>query len=112
MPSGGTLTLELQRALLQAPVGVAAGTLPAGAYLRLAVTDTGPALPRPAVERIFEPFSTSADSGIPALGLAAVQGVVAAHGGGIVAASEPEQGLQLTLYLPEAAGAPATDGAA
>ncbi len=108
MPARGTLTLALQRARLEAPLGVAAGTLPPGDYLRLAVSDTGPAIPRPALERIFEPFSATA-GGIPALGLAAVQGVITAHGGGIVAASEPSQGLELTLYLPEAP--PPGDGA-
>ncbi len=110
MPSRGTLTLELQRARLERPVGLATGALPPGDYLRLAVADTGPTIPRPALERLFEPFSAAADGGVPALGLAAVQGVVAAHGGGIVAVSEPEQGLELTLYLPEAV--PARGGAA
>ena len=62
------------------------------------------------MNRIFEPFSAAGNGGIPSLGLAAVQGVVTAHGGGIVAASEPGQGLVLTLYLPEAA--PATAGPA
>ena len=110
MPSGGTLTMELQRARLEAPIGITGGALPPGDYLRLAVADTGPPVARAAVNRIFEPFSAAGNGGIPSLGLAAVQGVVTAHGGGIVAASEPGQGLVLTLYLPEAA--PATAGPA
>ena len=57
----------------------------------------------PTLERIFDPFFTTKaqDKGI-GLGLAAVHGIVLAHGGGIAIESSPGRGTRISLFFPAA----------
>src|SRR5262245_3331414 len=67
------------------------------------VRDTGNGIPADALTRIFEPFYTTKDVGKgTGLGLAIVYGIVAEHGGHIVAANHPDGGAVLTVELPAA----------
>jgi signal transduction histidine kinase len=49
--------------------------------------------------RIFEPFFSTKPSG-HGLGLAAVIGILRAHGGGLRVQSEPGRGSSFKVYLP------------
>jgi two-component system sensor histidine kinase HupT/HoxJ len=67
------------------------------------VRDTGNGIPADALTRIFEPFYTTKEVGKgTGLGLAIVYGIVAEHGGHIVAANHPEGGAIFTVELPAA----------
>jgi len=79
---------------------------PDGGTALLRVVDSGVGIPRDMLSRIFEPFTQAdaapdrAHTGL-GLGLALVQGVVALHGGSVVAASEgPGLGAEFTVRLP------------
>jgi PAS domain S-box-containing protein len=93
-----------------------AGTLGApaatpGAYAFLEVSDTGTGLAPEARARIFEPFYTTKRSG-RGLGLAAVLGIVRAHGGLIRVGGEPGRGTSFEVLLPRSrrhAALPETD---
>ena len=101
MPNGGRVTLETLDVMVlpNAPIKGLAD----GAYVALAVTDTGTGIPAAALEHIFEPFFTTKDVGRgTGLGLATVDGIVRQSGGGIAVRSVEGQGSTFTVYLPRA----------
>jgi PAS domain S-box-containing protein len=99
MPSGGCLTL---------------GTADGGAAgVRLTVADTGMGMDPATRERIFEPFFTTKGHELGSgLGLAAVYGIVEAHGGRIAVDTAPGQGTTFRIHFPAAGPRPAAKRAA
>ncbi|WP_191057903.1 two-component system VirA-like sensor kinase [Geminicoccus harenae] len=80
------------------------GTMPAGRYVRIAVSDEGHGIDQATLQRIFEPFFTTRPSrGGTGLGLATVHGIVADHGGAMNVMSRPGQGTVFEVYLPTGA---------
>jgi C4-dicarboxylate-specific signal transduction histidine kinase len=67
------------------------------------VSDQGPGLPADA-DRIFEPFVTTKPDGI-GLGLAVCRSIVAAHGGKLWAANNPERGATFHFTIPASGAA-------
>lgn len=104
----GRITISLQPRNLEIPER----GLPPGSYLSMEVADDGPGMDAATLERVFDPFFTTKPSG-RGLGLAAVQGILRAHGGSIEAASTPGIGTTMTVLLPVAKDpVPAPPGAA
>ena len=98
---GGTLTIGLQKVLVDVAKSKSLGGLQPGEYVRLSAGDTGHGMDETTIHRIFEPFfttkSTREGSG---LGLAVVHGIVRAHRGAINVESKVGAGSMFHIYLP------------
>jgi PAS domain S-box-containing protein len=102
MPNGGELRFTLSRIMADGnlPV-VASGSLPAGPWLRIDVSDSGMGIQPGDLPRLFEPFFTTKSIGQGSgLGLSQVWGIVTHHEGEIDVTSEVGKGTTFSLYLP------------
>ncbi|HEV7265450.1 MAG TPA: response regulator [Falsiroseomonas sp.] len=101
---GGVLTLAAAQDTVAASAMHPAGLAP-GAYLRLAVADTGAGMDAATLARATEPFFTTKPPGRgTGLGLAMAKGFAEQSGGGLVIDSEVGRGTTVTLWLPRGAG--------
>jgi signal transduction histidine kinase len=74
---------------------------PAGRYVQLKVSDTGPGIPARIRNRVFEPFFTTKPTGKGSgMGLPMVYGIVTNHGGTVHLESQSGDGTTFVVYLP------------
>jgi two-component system, cell cycle sensor histidine kinase and response regulator CckA len=76
-------------------------TAAAGSYICIDVADTGPGMDRETLRHVFEPFYTTKHGG-HGLGLAAVLGIVRAHGGGLRVSASVGHGACFSVLWPTA----------
>ncbi len=103
MDDGGTLTIATRVAQL-GPEDLADNTeTRPGAFVAVALTDTGSGMPPDIAAKAFEPFFTTKESGKGSgLGLSQVVGFVRQLGGHVTLESTPGRGSVVTLFLPRA----------
>ncbi|MCC7495081.1 MAG: PAS domain S-box protein [Fimbriimonadaceae bacterium] len=77
----------------------------AAEYVWLEVSDDGCGMDGATLERLFEPFFTTKFTG-RGLGLAAVEGIVRGHHGGILVDSTPGRGTTIRVLFPRATTVP------
>jgi CheY-like chemotaxis protein len=101
MPEGGRLTITTRNSFLEGADADGRGDAPPGAYVEIAVTDTGAGMAPEIREKVFEPFFTTKPPGQgTGLGLAQVYGFIKQSGGHATVQSAPGQGTTVKLYLP------------
>ncbi|HVU50386.1 MAG TPA: PAS domain S-box protein [Polyangia bacterium] len=100
MPDGGALAIRTSEEILDEPGARARGVLP-GAYVVLAVQDTGTGMDAATRARVFEPFFTTKEPGRgTGLGLSMVFALIRQLGGAIEVDSAPGAGTTFSVYLP------------
>lgn len=123
MPEGGRLVVSTrERTLSGADIKGGLDAVP-GAFVEIAVTDTGSGMPPAVLEHVLEPFFTTKPLGRgTGLGLSQVYGFVRQSGGAVRIESNPGRGTTVRLWLPlsarredagevpREAAAPAQDG--
>jgi PAS domain S-box-containing protein len=98
MPDGGRITIATRNVTLR---DHEAGSLKAGDYVQVTVSDTGTGMPPEVVARAFEPFFTTKEVGKgTGLGLSQVYGFIKQSDGEVVIESRPDQGTTIAIYLP------------
>jgi signal transduction histidine kinase/DNA-binding response OmpR family regulator len=107
MQASGALTVALEQVSIGERRSLSHGTLIAGNYLSLGVSDSGSGISPTVLERMFDPFFTTKRVGDgTGLGLAVVQGIVADLGGVIDVTTQIGVGTSFTVWLPATDEAP------
>ncbi|MCB1644817.1 MAG: response regulator, partial [Pseudomonadales bacterium] len=101
----GNINVEASTTRTEAAQPLALGSLPAGSYLLLSVTDNGVGIQPEKLKDIFRPFYMSSEAGYTTarssgLGLAIVSRIVTSHHGYIDVTSEPGAGTSFNIFLP------------
>jgi CheY-like chemotaxis protein len=102
MNGEGMLTIRTSNAKLR---DGEIGALPAGDYVRIAVTDNGCGMSRETLERVFEPFFTTKPAGQgTGLGLSQISSFARQSGGDVAIESVLGEGTTVSIYLPRHKG--------
>jgi PAS domain S-box-containing protein len=98
--SGGTLTVETSNVTKEEWECSFSNIHPAGDYIAIVISNTGPVIPEETDKHIFEPFYTTKSMG-RGLGLAAVAGIVQNHGG-CISFESTSDATSFHILLPKA----------
>jgi signal transduction histidine kinase len=100
-PDGGVLTVRLESLVIDSATATGNGSLPPGNYARLVVSDTGQGIEKKIIDRIFDPYFTTKETGKgTGMGLSVVHGIIKGSGGTIQAFSQLGQFTEFHIYLP------------
>jgi signal transduction histidine kinase len=103
MPNGGRLLLEAGSARIDEAQAQQMVDVAPGAYVAIAVTDTGAGMTPDVARRALDPFfSTKRGGKGRGLGLSTVEGFARQSGGYVTLVSAPGKGTTVTIYLPAA----------
>jgi CheY-like chemotaxis protein len=96
MPEGGQIRITAKNVIL-----IDSDEIPSmkGKYVRIDVEDEGRGISPEIIDRIFEPYFTTKETG-NGLGLASCYSIVRHHGGQISVSSEVGKGTRFVIHLP------------
>ncbi len=101
MPDGGELHIVTENCTLEGDISPIEGAALSGRFVSITVADTGIGMDVATLERIFEPFYTTKESGRgTGLGLSTVYGIIKQNEGHVVVDSDPGRGTTFRIYFP------------
>jgi len=101
MPSGGTLSIATDMAILEPENQLLTNSSQPGNYALISVGDTGCGMDEATMARIFEPFfTTKGPEKGTGLGLSILYGIIKQHHGLVTVTSTPGTGTTFTILLP------------
>ena len=101
MPDGGRLIISTGNVTLDASNAELGGETKPGAFVEIALRDTGSGMSKDTLARAFEPFFTTKSVGeASGLGLSMVYGFIRQSHGHVTITSKPGEGTVVRLYLP------------
>jgi CheY-like chemotaxis protein len=110
MPHGGRFAMATSLAQAEEVASLTGAVVPPGAYVKLAMSDSGIGMDADTKQRLFEPFFTTKELGKgTGLGLATVYGIVKQLHGYIVVSSEVGHGTSFLVYFPASDGTRQSD---
>jgi PAS domain S-box-containing protein len=108
MPQGGELRIETGPLALAEPRAGQFGTIPAGRYMMLLISDSGHGIPPDDMPQIFEPFFSTKNCKGTGLGLAIVSNIIKENGAHLEVDSAIGRGTTFRVFFavldPTAAG--------
>lgn len=101
MPGGGEITLRTRNVPENEAETLTYRGMPAADYVLIEVKDQGTGIPEEVLEKMFEPFFSTKESGKgTGLGLSMVYGIIKQTGGFIYADTEMGAGTNFRIFLP------------
>ncbi len=102
---GGTMTIRLYQETMDSTVLLREFSCQPGEYAHLVVEDSGDGIDQSIVDRIYDPYFTTKESGKgTGMGLAIVYGIIQGHNGAIRVVSTPGVGTAFHVYFPISGG--------
>lgn len=103
--NGGTMTIRLYQESLYSTALLREFSCQPGDYAHLVVEDSGDGIDQSIVDRIYDPYFTTKESGKgTGMGLAIVYGIIQGHNGAIQVISKPGVGTSFHVYFPISGG--------
>jgi PAS domain S-box-containing protein len=99
MPTGGTLTIRAENVTETTEQAKQNGMQAAGKYVKLTIQDNGNGIPPYVLQKIFDPYYSTKQTG-SGLGLSTAYSIINNHHGTIAAASLQGQGATFVIHLP------------
>ena len=100
MENGGILNIRLSKKTLDIH-HPSNKTMDPGPFVCLTVSDTGIGMEKSIIEKIFDPYFTTKETGKgTGLGLSVVHGIVNSYNGNILVESDPGKGTTISVFLP------------
>lgn len=96
MDNEGHISISLENFLVESRQ---AEDLAPGRYIKIQIRDHGPGMEAPVLERIFNPYFTTSETG-RGMGLAICRSIVKRHYGMLTAESQAGMGALFSIYLP------------
>jgi PAS domain S-box-containing protein len=99
--TGGVIDITVETQLLRQNDLIRYPDLQSGNYVKITVSDNGPGIDPEILDRIFDPYFTTRETGKGSgMGLAVVHGIVENHNGAITVTGKHGEGASFTMLFP------------